>query len=229
MQHSVILHGPLTKARFGYSGSELSLGSHKPVIVECQGCHRIIEREFRYLKRTHQCPIVEGDKKWCFSCKSWKDLSLFNKCSSQPSGVAKLCRECYNSNEAVKKCERNRCLRHRRAFLEDIGYYFRYRTYAIKKQACKHGIPFDLDEVYLFNLWKQQEGKCYYSSLLMRAEGKVNGFQSWFSPSLDRKIPSLGYVKGNVAWCCFGINSCKQTMNAAEFLTLMKNIQWRVT
>jgi hypothetical protein len=36
------------------------------------------------------------------------------------------------------------------------------------------------------------------------------------SPSLDRIIPELGYVAGNVAWLCYRCNSIKRDATADE-------------
>lgn len=76
---------------FGYTSDELHSGSHQKVVVECVTCHRLIHREFRNVNAVHQCPVVDGDKKKCFRCDQWKDLSLFNKSPSGSGGVSKMC------------------------------------------------------------------------------------------------------------------------------------------
>lgn len=226
MRHETIIHEDLTKARFNYNSFDLSKGSHKPVITECVNCHKIIEKEYRYLDRKHQCSVIDGNLKRCFKCSTWKDVSFFNKSPKLSGGVAKMCRKCYNSHDAVKKCEINRKHRIRHSFETDIKEYIRYRTYQLKNNCTRKSITCDIDTEYLIALWESQKGKCYYSNLDMKAEGKVNGFQGWFSPSLDRKNPSLGYTKGNVAWCCFAVNSFKQSMTEEQFKELLKTIQW---
>lgn len=228
MRYETVVHENLTKTKFGYTSESLSINSHKPIVVECTNCHYVFEKEFRYLNRKHQCSVIDGDTKRCFKCKEWKNLSLFNKCPKLSGGVAKLCRECYNKHDAVIKAEYNRSLRMRRAFSTDIKEYIRYRLYSIKSACKAKGIKFDLEVQELLDLWNEQQGRCYYSNLEMKAEGKVNGMQGWFSPSLDRKDPAIGYTRDNVVWCCFCVNSFKQSMTEKQFKQLLKTIQWKI-
>jgi hypothetical protein len=62
----------------------------------------------------------------------------------------------------------------------------------------------------------------------MKSEGRVNGFQGWQSPSVDRKDPRMGYTKGNIVWCCFSINSFKQNLTDYEFYEKIKQINWNI-
>ena len=50
---------------------------------------------------------------------------------------------------------------------------------------------------YLYDLFIKQNGRCVYTNEKMRIEPK-----SLLTLSLDRIIPKLGYVKGNVQWVC---------------------------
>jgi hypothetical protein len=227
MFNEVKINELLTREKFGYYSTEIKLLDRKCVIVECTCCHRIIERELRNAFRKHQCPIVEGNKKKCFKCNSWKDLSLFNKNKNLSGGVAKMCRECHNNHDSVKRCEKNRLLRKRVSFDNDLDLYLKLRVGYIKNSCKIRQIPFNIDFDYIKKMWEDQGGLCYYSNLQMKSEGRIKGFQSWNAPSLDRKNPSLGYVKGNVAWCCFSINSFKQNLTAEEFIEKLKNISWR--
>ena len=97
-----------TKASYGYDPSSFSYGSTKKIVVECLNCHRAITREYRYRNSKHSCPILKENKKRCYKCKEFKDLSLFNKNPKGTGGVGGMCRECYNSHPSVKKCELNR-------------------------------------------------------------------------------------------------------------------------
>lgn len=91
----------------------------------------------------------------------------------------------------------------------------------------KNNIAFDLDEEYLINLWEIQQGKCFYSNLPMGVKDFIDyKIQNNLAPSLDKKIPQLGYTKGNVVWCCYCVNCFKSTMTDTEFNTLVKSIKW---
>jgi hypothetical protein len=44
---------------------------------------------------------------------------------------------------------------------------------------------------------------------------------------LDEGLAEKGYVKGNVVWTCFAINSFKQGLHEEEFLVLVNKIHWK--
>ena len=228
MYNNVYIHEDLTFSKFGYNSKSLSNKSKKCVVVECEHCHSLIDREFRNMKRGHRCPIISGDKKRCFKCSQWKDLSFFNKSKNLSGGVSKTCRSCYNKYDCVKKCEINKKNRRKSAFEENFHLYLKLRLGAIKSNSKKKSIEFNLDIDDLIDQWNLQNGLCYYSGLIMKSEGKVNGFQVWQSPSIDRKVPDMGYTKGNIVWCCFSINAFKQNLTDVEFYAKLKTINWNI-
>jgi hypothetical protein len=62
----------------------------------------------------------------------------------------------------------------------------------------------DIDVSYLELLWKQQNGKCYYSGIQM------NYSKNEWRISIERLDNSKGYIKGNIALCCIEFNSRSQ-------------------
>ena len=214
-----------TLEEYGYSVNDLPKGSHKKIIVTCDNCHTVIRREFRNSGSVHQCPVVVGDKKKCFKCQQWKDFSLFNKCGKNGS-VAKMCRSCYNSHPSVKKCEQRRRNNRKRSLDNDLNLYIRTKASSIKSSCKKRGIPFDIDTLYLLSIWESQVGKCYYSGLDLGRTIPQKEYQCWDAPSIDRVIPSLGYVKGNVRWCCSAVNSFKGTLDDKAFAEIISKIKW---
>lgn len=228
MFSSVHIHKKLTYTKFGYEVDSLDENSRKCVAVECDNCHVIIERELRNAFKKHQCSVINGNEKRCFKCKLWKDLSLFNKSRNLSGGVSKTCRECYNKYDCVKKCELNKKIRLKSSFNNDFNLYLKSRLSSIKSSCKKNNIQFDLDVDYLLYQWNIQNGLCYYSSLPMKSESRVNGFQGWQSPSIDRKNPCLGYIKDNIVWCCFSVNSFKQNLTCEEFYDKLNSISWNL-
>lgn len=230
MQSDVKLNVEKTKDHYGYNPLELFLtpGSTRKVVVECSNCHRMIHREYRNIHQTHQCPVVEGNNKRCFKCGTWKDLSLFPKCRSLSGGVGKMCKECHNNHPTVVAHEKRRRERLKESLSDgDVEFYIKRRSLRMKSRAKTKGIIFDLDAKYLLDLWNEQKGLCYYSGLPMTGSMHQEGFQSWDSPSIDRKEPNKGYTKGNVVWCVFGVNSFKQSLGVARFVEVVKSIKWR--
>lgn len=62
----------------------------------------------------------------------------------------------------------------------------------------------------------------------MTGNGHVNNFQAWDSPSIDRLIPSKGYIKGNIVWCISAVNAFKSTLTEKEFIEKLSKIRWQV-
>ena len=71
----------------------------------------------------------------------------------------------------------------------------RYMASTTKHRAKKKNIPYDIDEDYLKSIWPE-DNKC--PALGLEFSKPSEGLKST-SLSLDRLVPELGYVKGNVA------------------------------
>jgi hypothetical protein len=54
--------------------------------------------------------------------------------------------------------------------------------------------------------------------------GWVDGKIHHNSLSLDKLDPKLGYIKGNVVWCTYLINTMKQDMTEKEFYDFIQTI-----
>lgn len=71
-----------------------------------------------------------------------------------------------------------------------------------KGSAKKHGLPFDIDAQYISKLMADQKYACFLTGAKFRYLGKIDPF----GPSLDRIVPSNGYVRGNVRVVCHMAN-----------------------
>jgi len=95
-----------------------------------------------------------------------------------------------------------------------------------KNRAKMKEVSYDLTVDYLVKLWNEQEGRCYYTGRKMNFVprrgrcGKTNPDNF----SLDRLNPNEGYVKGNVKWCCWIVNTSKNLMTEREFYEFCKLI-----
>lgn len=215
-----------TKTVYGHNITDLNAGSHERIIVKCTNCNELIHRENRYINDKHQCSIIKDGKKRCFKCGEWRNFSFFPKNPSGTGGVGKLCKDCFNSHPTVKKVEKRRLTKRKTAHSTDFYKYMGYRLSAAKSRAKKKKIEFNLDTQFLIDLWSRQNGRCYYSGILMKGFGKEYNFQLWDSPSLDRKNPKDGYTKNNTVWTVFGINSFKQSLTEKEFQERVNEINW---
>lgn len=107
-----------------------------------------------------------------------------------------------------------------------------YRLYVqkqlaqIKHRAAKQHIPFDLDAEYLISLWDKQGGLCFYTDSKLNINNKIK--HNIDSASLDKIVPELGYIKGNVVWCTQRINVMKNDATLDEMKRWMPSWYERV-
>lgn len=92
----------------------------------------------------------------------------------------------------------------------NLVYQLRNRAAELKRRAKSKGLPY---EEKMFNvlkeLYDEQKGLCYYTKLPM----KTNGFEfdDPYCFVVDKKDPTLGYVKDNMVFCCNCINRIKSS------------------
>lgn len=87
-----------------------------------------------------------------------------------------------------------------------------------RKRSSQKNLPFDISASFLKELYKSQEGLCYYSNIPISMVKKDESMlHDPFKMTLDRIEPEKGYVKGNVVWCAYCVNSMKQNMNLEDF------------
>lgn len=95
-----------------------------------------------------------------------------------------------------------------------------HRLTCAKQRAEKYGGPApDIDREYLYQLFKEQEGRCALSGVPMKIEKKAITCLS-----LDQKEPSLGYVKGNVQWVAWAANRAKGDMSQDVFVDMCRQV-----
>jgi hypothetical protein len=83
-----------------------------------------------------------------------------------------------------------------------------------KKRAKDKNLPIDIDIKYLRDIWPENN-KC--PALNIKLKHGRNGSHD-ASPSLDRIIPSKGYVKGNVQWISNLANQIKSSATPEQVL-----------
>ena len=76
----------------------------------------------------------------------------------------------------------------------------------------------------MFNLFKEQQGKCALTGFPMSLDGNTN-----IRLSIDKIVPSLGYTKENVQWTIFAANRAKGNLSHEDFLKLCKMVLERAT
>jgi len=98
-----------------------------------------------------------------------------------------------------------------------IGYKIWYSRYnELKRRARKENIEFNLNALYLKELYDKQNGICAITGEpILDIKGNL---------SLDKIVPSNGYVIGNVQWTNRKANMIKQDLSMDEFVEFCKLI-----
>lgn len=84
---------------------------------------------------------------------------------------------------------------------------------SIKRTAKRKRLTYSLDDKYLDELWKRQDGLCAYSGIKLSISIHSNG-----TASLDRIDSNIGYVEGNVQWIHKDINQMKSNLPEQTFV-----------
>lgn len=149
------------------------------------------------------------DKKRCTRCDTVKPVSEFHAHPKTADGYQPSCRPCHNALAAQSQKSRP----------------FRSRLVAAKYRAKKKGLPFNLTEEYLKQIWT---GTCpvFHTKLSLPVHGDPS--QPKHVCSLDRIHPELGYVIGNVEWISFEANRLKlDTDSSADLFAVAQHLQLR--
>lgn len=135
-------------------------------------------------------------EKYCPRCEMWLLHSHFNKAKESASGLRSLCKKC-ESSEIAAWATRKRRKDTRWGLLKSA-----------KQRAKAEGIAFDLceEDIYVPMI-------CPALGVPIKYGGKFAGPNS---PSLDRAVPKLGYVSGNVFVISFRANAIKNDAYAYE-------------
>lgn len=140
--------------------------------------------------------------KVCTGCGETKPHEQFYK---NRKGVHSRCKPCYfeRNKEYQKKYRKNN--------------RFAIRMRSCRARAKEFNLPYDLDEDYLKSIWT---GVCPAFGVEIDINAKKG---EPHSAQLDRIVPSLGYVRGNVIWLSERANRIKDDATAEE---LEKLAQW---
>lgn len=89
---------------------------------------------------------------------------------------------------------------------------------SIKYRAKKKGLPFNLEVSDL-----SIPEKCPMTGITLQIRTE-KGKKNYFTPSVDRIVPELGYVKGNIRIVCLWYNTAKLMFTDEEVLDLCKKV-----
>lgn len=169
--------------------------------------------------------------KICTKCKIEKEISEFHQYKASNDNLYKWCKSCkkdydvkyrqsdkiqdyYSSDEYKKKKREEAVERHRR----DPRLVMLNMA---KHRALKHNFPFNivLDDIIVPEFCPLLEIPLFVKPYKQKGSFCAN------SPSLDKIIPELGYVKGNIMVISMKANAMKYNASIEELKLFSKNIQ----
>lgn len=198
-------------------------GTANPRFVRGHGGRLASKKEHANVPRSEKPPQE------CIQCKVIKPSENFREVRRESTVVPgeiryyldKKCFACVVSNIPKEKADHYR----KKARIRDRGIIKKWVQYRISSWRNKLDIPSDLTVEYLLNLYHEQNGNCYYTGRKLLIEPEHEPAKLPFETiSLDRLIPEMGYVQGNVVWCCVAINRMKNDVPKEKFIQLLREI-----
>lgn len=159
------------------------------------------------MKTCSGCKIKKQDSEFWRNKSKNKLQSYCKKCNTQRSSLWKSAnpenRKKYHSNWRINNLNKSRS-----------GTLIR----EIKRKSKKILIPTDIDKDFI--LQKLENGRCEITGIPF--EIVKAGKPSPRSPSLDRIVPHLGYVKSNVRMILYAINTFKNRWSDDDIYPIAK-------
>lgn len=122
----------------------------------------------------------------------------------------------YNSVEERKLDESKRRVEKRKT---NLDYNLKTRINQCKSRAAKEELPFDLDLEYVKSIYTDV---CPYLGIKMKLVATSGN--SMDAISIDKIIPALGYVKGNIQIISYKANVMKQDVDLNTLRTFAKSV-----
>lgn len=170
------------------------------------------------------------ETKICTKCFLTKELDDFHKSNMTNDKRQAFCKECNRSSTTVERRKaynvRRQCRRqdpvyksreYEKGKLQRINYREKYLLKGIKKRCQESGLPFNITESDIII-----PEICPILKIPL-TKGVMN-IGDWNSPSVDRVIPELGYVKGNIVVMSKKANTMKNNATIEELKTFCTNM-----
>ncbi len=163
--------------------------------------------------------------KTCAICKVEMELSEFDKVATTKDGYRYCCRSCkknYDKDYHKKRKSDPKYKEYQRTYIANRRQYDPegIMLARVKSRAKQLNIPFNLE---LSDIVIPEICPILEIPLITKVyNGEFGGNKN--SPSLDRIVPELGYVKGNIRVISLQANMMKSNASQEELLIFAKNI-----
>lgn len=101
----------------------------------------------------------------------------------------------------------------------DFNKFFHDKYNRWKRSAISKNCIFNITEEELLEIYNKQNGKCFYSGREM--EWGTNKGIKTYGISIDKVIPSKGYIKSNVVLCTTKMNTVKNNLSLSDIKEFM--------
>ena len=157
--------------------------------------------------------------KICSKCRHSKPLTAFYYTRTRGCYTA-WCKDCTR----IKTASRQAHLLTSTAQEDVLEATFYLLTIGCMCNGRTRKIPYKLSTGYLRELYPKQQGRCYYTGLPMTLKSPKRTLREPWLISIDRLNPELGYIPGNVVFCCWCINALKGVLKEKSFYDLIRTI-----
>jgi hypothetical protein len=169
---------------------------------------------------------LDGLFSYCKACsiKRWKEYNSIHKAirveKSREYGRKNL-KLIVAKNRKYREKNKERCNGYSKKWASNNVKKVKARQLwnAAKNRAKKLGLDFDLTKEFIYK--KLDIGICEYTGLKIDMRINLSGRLA-LSPSMERKIPSLGYTQKNVVLACWAINAFKSSHTIQEIIPIAK-------
>lgn len=186
-------------------------GTCKPCQLHYSRQANAAKREANEAKARESYELRANEKKPCSKCGEVKPLTEFGRQPGCRDGLKTYCKLCRASQgKAWRAVSKEYCAAKTKAWR--LGNPVPYMIQGAKTRAKKVGVPFNLEAIDV-----TIPDVCPVLGIPLV---KGVGGHSPNSPSLDRIVPELGYVKGNVAVISNRANTIKNDANPEEILAV---------
>lgn len=124
-----------------------------------------------------------------------------------------------------KPCMVKKRSEHNARIKNDPKWYCKKLVSQLKFRAKENNLPFDVTAEDLYGVLEQQGFTCKHTGVALDFTLKGDGnYPHRNFPSVDKRDPKLGYVRGNIAWVTYAVNRMKNDLTEEEFILFCKDI-----
>lgn len=171
----------------------------------CRECTKLRARENK-AKRQKITKVIPPTK-ICGFCGEEKESKDFYQCSGDLSGLQGWCKKCSELQRSDKRTELK--------VVDPKGFKANILCMGTRKRANHLGIPFDLTKEFILSILPD---RCPVFNTPLKYD---NTKMSDDSPSLDKFLPELGYVIGNVRIISNKANALKRNGTTEDIRKLL--------